>query len=123
MKFFICKHCGNIIGYVESSGVKVMCCGEPMVELVPSSTDAAQEKHVPFIKTVGGHVEVTVGEVMHPMTDAHYIKWIALETKQGRQRKVLSPNDLPFASFELTDGDEVVNAYAYCNLHGLWISK
>ena len=25
MKFYICKHCGNIIAYVHSSGVPVVC--------------------------------------------------------------------------------------------------
>ena len=30
VKFFVCRHCGNVIAYVEDSGVKVVCCGEPM---------------------------------------------------------------------------------------------
>ena len=47
MKFYICNHCGNIIAYVKSSGVPVVCCGEKMQELVPNTTDAAVEKHVP----------------------------------------------------------------------------
>ena len=46
-KFFVCKHCGNMIGLLHDAGVPMMCCGEKMVELVPNTTDAAQEKHVP----------------------------------------------------------------------------
>ena len=49
MKFYICEHCGNIVTFLQSSGVPVMCCGQKMTELVPDSTDAAQEKHVPVV--------------------------------------------------------------------------
>ncbi len=57
------------------------------------------------------------------MVDVHYIEWIALETTKGAQRKVLKPTDSPEATFALTSDDEVVAAYAYCNLHGLWKSE
>jgi superoxide reductase len=46
--------------------------------------------------------------------------WIALETKQGAQRKELLPGKEPYAAFALAQDDEVVAAYEYCNLHGLW---
>jgi len=120
MKFYICKHCGNIIAYVKSSGVPVVCCGEKMSEIIPNTTDAAQEKHVPVIEVSGQKVTVKVGSVEHPMTEAHYIQWIALETKEGNQRKELKPEGKPVAEFTMCEGDEVVAAYAYCNLHGLW---
>lgn len=120
MKFYICEHCKNIITYVEPSGVPVMCCGEPMKELVPGTTDGAAEKHVPVVKREGNTVTVTVGEVEHPMMEAHYIMFIALETKQGVQLKHLKPGEKPEAFFALNEGDEVVAAYEYCNLHGLW---
>ncbi|MEG0901639.1 MAG: desulfoferrodoxin, partial [Clostridia bacterium] len=63
MKFYVCKHCGNVIAYVEDSGVPVMCCGEKMTEIVPNTVDASTEKHVPVIKRDGNHVVVTVGAV------------------------------------------------------------
>ena len=37
-KFYICKHCGNIIAKVKDTGVPVICCGEPMSEIVPGTT-------------------------------------------------------------------------------------
>ena len=89
MKFYICNHCGNIIAYVKSSGVPVVCCGEKMQELVPNTTDAAVEKHVPVIQIDGAKVTVTVGSAEHPMIPEHYIQWIALATRQGNQRKEL----------------------------------
>ena len=44
MKFYKCKHCGNIIEYLNNSGVKVVCCGEVMEEIVPNTTEAAVMK-------------------------------------------------------------------------------
>lgn len=120
MKFYVCEHCGNIITYVKEAGVPVMCCGQKMSELVPGTSDGAAEKHVPVITKDGQKVTVAVGSVEHPMLDAHYIEWIILETKKGMQKVNLQPGEAPKAEFILTDGDEVVAAYEYCNLHGLW---
>ena len=120
MKFYVCKHCGNIIAYAKNKGVQVMCCGEKMSELVPGSVDAATEKHVPVISVEGNKVTVTVGEVEHPMAEEHFIEWIALETQEGNQRKELKPGSKPQAVFMLAETDKAVAAYAYCNLHGLW---
>ena len=120
MKFYVCAHCGNIIAYAKDSGVPVVCCGEKMQELVPGSVEAAVEKHLPVIAVEGNLVTVTVGSVAHPMAPEHFIEWVALETKQGNQRKTLVAGDQPQVRFSLTEGDSVVAAYAYCNLHGLW---
>lgn len=119
-KFYKCAHCGNIIAFVEDKGVPVMCCGQKMEEMVPGTTDAAQEKHVPVITVEGSKVTVSVGEVEHPALEEHYIQWISIETKEGNQRKVLKPGEAPKAVFALSEGDELIAAYEYCNLHGLW---
>ncbi len=120
MKFYQCSHCKNIITYVENKGVPVMCCGEKMQELVPGTTDAALEKHVPVVEKDGNKVTVCVGSVAHPMLEEHSIKFIAIETKQGSQIKYLNPGEEPKAVFAIAEGDEFVAAYEYCNLHGLW---
>lgn len=119
-KFFRCQHCGNIVEMVHESGVPVVCCGEPMVELVPNTTDAATEKHVPVIAVNGKEVVVNVGEVEHPMIPEHHIEVIILETTLGSQKKYLDPAGKPVAKFALLDGEQVVAAYEYCNLHGFW---
>ena len=119
-KFFICETCGNIIAMVKPSGVPMVCCGKPMKQIVPNTTDAAQEKHVPVWSKEGNLVKVQVGSVAHPMIPAHYIEWVSLQTKAGNQRKALAPEQAPEVTFALTDGDEVEAVYAYCNLHGLW---
>ena len=123
MKFYVCEHCGNIIEYVKETGVPVMCCGQKMVELVPGTSDGAFEKHVPVVNVEGNTVTVKVGSVEHPMVEAHYIQWIILETNKGSHKVNLECTDKPEAIFKLTDGEEFVAAYEYCNLHGLWKSE
>ena len=120
MKFYRCKICGKIIAIVNETAVPTMCCGQAMEELIPGTTDAAVEKHVPVYEVNGNIVTVTVGSVDHPMTPEHYIQWIAIKTKNGNQRKILTPEDAPKAVFSIIDGDEVEEVYEYCNLHGLW---
>ncbi len=118
-RFFICKHCGNIIGMIHSSGVPVVCCGENMSELIPGTVDASREKHVPVVKVDGNIVTVEVGSVPHPMLEEHYIQWVYLLTESGGQRKCLKPGQAPTVTFAL-DGDRPLAAFEYCNLHGLW---
>ena len=118
--FFICKHCGNIIAIINNSGVPIQCCGEDMQEIIPGTTDASQEKHIPVYKTEGNMVSVSVGSTQHPMEPQHYIEWVCLETEHGIQYAHLDPDDKPKAKFSICDGDEVRAVYAFCNQHDLW---
>ena len=120
MKFYRCSHCGQIVAIVKGTGVPVVCCGEPMKEIIPGTTDGAVEKHVPVFEVKDGVVTVCVGSVEHPMLPEHYIEWIAIQTKNGNQRKALKPGDAPKATFYIGKDDEVLAVYEYCNLHGLW---
>ena len=119
-KFYICEKCGKIVALVKESGVPVMCCGQKMKEIVPGTTEASLEKHIPVFTVDNNLVHVTVGSVLHPMIPEHYIEWISLQTKSGNQRKALKPGDKPEVCFAICDGDEVEAVYAYCNLHSLW---
>ncbi len=122
MNFYRCAKCGQIVAMVEKKRCPVMCCGAPMELIVPGTTDASVEKHVPVCEVKDGIVNVTVGSVEHPMIEAHYIEWIAIRTTFGNQFKELKPGDAPKAQFALLPGEELVEAYAYCNLHSLWKS-
>ena len=124
MRFLKCKICGKIIALVNDvSCCPTKCCGEPMMELVPNTEDGAHEKHIPIYKVEGNIVHVQVGEVIHPMLEAHFIEWIAIETNFGNQRKVLKPGDEPKADFALLPGEEVKRVVEHCNLHGLYATK
>ena len=62
-KFFICEHCGKIIAVVKESGVPVMCCGQKMKEIIPGTTEAATEKHIPVFTVENNIVTVKIGDV------------------------------------------------------------
>ena len=120
MKFYRCATCGQIVAIVKKTGVPVVCCGKPMQEMVPGTTDASLEKHVPVYELKDGKVIVSIGSVAHPMVEEHFIEWVSLQTKFGNQRKQLKPGDEPKVCFSVCEGDEVEAVYAYCNVHGLW---
>lgn len=122
-KFYKCTKCGKMVYELKGSKSPTMCCGQEMVELKAGTTDAAKEKHIPVIETSGDTVKVTVGSVIHPMEEKHYIEWIALETNQGLSFKNLNPGSEPKAEFRLAAGETVKAAYAYCNLHSLWMAS
>ena len=121
-KLYYCTHCGNIIFKVVDKGVPVMCCGQKMEELVPNTTDAAQEKHVPVVEKTphgsGSSVTVKVGSVEHPMLPEHYIPLIAAVTEDTVVLKFPKPGDKPELR-TFVRGDKV-EAYEICNLHGYW---
>ena len=118
--FYRCAHCGNIVSVVVNGGGTLTCCGDEMQLLKANTTDAAKEKHVPAVTVEGNKVVVNVGSVDHPMIPEHYIQFIMIETNLGKQYKGLTPEDKPHAEFVLQDGEKLVAAYEYCNLHGLW---
>lgn len=120
VKFYKCETCGKVIAILTDSGVPTICCGHPMKELVPGTTDGAAEKHVPVVSVKQDTVEVTVGSVAHPMTPEHFIDWIAIETDSGIQIQKLNIEGEPKAVFPIEKGASVKETFAYCNLHGLW---
>lgn len=118
-RFFRCKHCGNLIGMITNGGVPMICCGDPMEELIPNTVEASAEKHVPEVSVSGRLVHAKIGNVPHPMTPEHHIEFIYLQTEQGGQRKKLEVSTDPAAIFAVLE-DTPQEVYAYCNLHGLW---
>lgn len=119
-KFYKCAHCGNIVEMIENKGVPILCCGEPMKEIIANTTEAATEKHIPVVTTKDNVVEVVVGSVEHPMSEEHLIQWVVVETTNQVLRQSLTATDAPKATFVLAPGEKVVAVYEYCNLHGLW---
>lgn len=118
-KFYRCEVCGNLVGLINSGGGTLVCCGQPMKELIPGTTDAATEKHVPVFTLEGDQLHVQIGSVEHPMTEEHWIQWIVVSDGTRTQRVKLNPGDAPKATF-IVDPNAPLAIYEYCNLHGLW---
>lgn len=121
-RFHSCRRCGNIVGMIHDAGVPIYCCGQVMEPMVPNTVEASGEKHLPVVSMQDDQVHVNVGSVAHPMSEEHSIQWVYLQTDRGGQRKCLLPDQAPEVTFALND-ETPVAAYAYCNLHGLWMTK
>jgi superoxide reductase len=104
--FYRCDKCGNIVALIKSGGGTLTCCGQEMTKLKPNSTDAAKEKHVPVLSHEGGKLKVTVGSVAHPMTEEHYIAWIALVADNKIEIVNLKPGMEPKAEFAYFTGED-----------------
>ena len=117
-QIYKCEICGNIVEVLHEGAGELVCCGRPMKLIVENTTDAAREKHVPVIEKIADGYKVSVGSVLHPMIDVHYIEWIELDADGQVFRKYLKPGDTPVAIFNVSA--ENVTAREYCNIHGLW---
>ena len=121
-KFYICRHCGNLVHMIHDAGVPMICCGQKMDELLPNTVEASSEKHLPALTVEDGAVHVNVGSINHPMIPEHYIEWIYVQTENSGHLKIRKPGDDPSAAVCLGD-DKPLAVYAYCNLHGLWMTE
>ena len=62
-KFFVCEHCGNLVGMIHDAGVPMMCCGQKMTALVPNTVEASGEKHKPVVKVEGNTVTFEIEDL------------------------------------------------------------
>ncbi len=103
----------------------------------PANKTPLEKSHAPVIsapQTVKSGepfpVEVSVGEVLHPMSQAHWIEFISLEIGNEPAGKIdLQPNGYlrPKATFTVVvtkestpNGKLTLVAHQRCNLHGYW---
>ena len=93
---------------------------QELMRVLVEKHEGDETKHQPIVSKEGQIVKVKIGNIMHPMTEEHHISMIFLKTKQGGQYKLLPYTSTPIVSFELTEDDEPLEVYGYCNLHGLW---
>ena len=121
LEVYKCEICGNIVEVTHSGAGALICCGKNMERMTENTTDAATEKHVPVIELVDGSVTVKVGDVAHPMEEAHYIEWIEILVDDKVYRQYLQAGEPAVATFNIAT--TTVTARAYCNLHGLWTAK
>ena len=121
LEIYKCMVCGNIVEVICGGIGELVCCNEPMKNLVTKTVDEGKEKHVPVIEKVASGYKVTVGSTLPPMEEKHYIEWIELLADGKAYRQFLNPGDAPEAEF-CVEADSIT-AREHCNIHGLWKGK
>jgi len=117
-QIYKCPICGNIVEVLHTGGGELVCCGKPMELLVSKTDDVGLEKHLPVVEISEGKITVTIGSIIHPMEEAHYIEWIEIIADDKVYKKFLKPGEDPIAIFDLTAS--TITARCFCNIHGLW---
>lgn len=120
MTIYKCPICGNIIYLAHGNKDLIKCCGVDMEEIIPNTVEAAVEKHIPVYEIEGDNIKVTIGEVVHPMLEEHYIMFIAQVYDNEVHIVNLKPGMSPVSTFKYVKGSKL---YAYCNIHGLWVKE
>lgn len=120
LMFYRCSICGNLIFMVKDSGVIPVCCGKQMEEVLVNGADASFDKHIPFVNRSGNRVRLRVGRGGQPMIPEHFTEWVALLTDCGVYLRAMKIGQRAETVFTLLQDEEVLGAYASCNLHGLW---
>ena len=123
LNFEYCPICGNLIEKIEDHQIPLMCCGQKLESLIPNSTDAAVEKHLPVIRLTETELVVDVAEVTHPSIASHWIPWVVIQTPTQVIRQSFEPGETPTVTLPRPEAGTLVRVYAYCNLHGLWESS
>ncbi|MDG5815999.1 desulfoferrodoxin family protein [Chitinispirillales bacterium ANBcel5] len=118
-----CQGCGAVAEALWNGNESLFCCDKEMKELVPNTTDAAVEKHVPVIERQGNKVVVKVGEVAHPMTSDHYILFVELIAGDKVLRHDFKEGDTAAEAEFLVEEGVPLSAREFCNKHGFWGTK
>jgi superoxide reductase len=138
---YVCSVCGH----VEFGSAPANCpvCHAPKEKFTLENTlftDAQEKvkdgamKHTPVLyvkkesKLVSElpvhEVSVRVGKTMHPMEEAHHIKFIDFYIDDKHVSRVFLPLSLyPAVSFYIKIPGSTVRAVEWCNLHGYWTTE
>lgn len=120
-QIYHCPICGNVITLLVNSGPVPVCCGSTMEELHAGESEGKVEYHRPVVEPLGGCAfRVTVGYDPHPMARDHHIDFLLVETWRGFVVRRLNKGEAAMSTFYLDDTP--IAFYAYCNLHGLWMT-
>ena len=96
---------------------------EELLDIKVKNPDPDDNKHVPFIIEQDNGYLVKVGKnEYHPTTKEHKTMFVELVVDCVSIRKLFKIGETPELFFETKKG-ESVEAFAFCNLHGLFTYK
>jgi transcriptional regulator with XRE-family HTH domain/desulfoferrodoxin (superoxide reductase-like protein) len=110
--FFVCPICGNVIYSVGKGAFS--CCGISLPSLEAEQLD---KKHEIQVEKIGTDYYVTME---HAMSREHYISFFSYITSDRVQILKLYPEQDAEGYFQIF-GQGMI--YAYCNHHGLFMTK
>ncbi len=117
---YYCTHCKNMVEIVSTGAEALVCCEDPMLLIVPNTTEATTDKHIPVIvEETDTSIIVNIGSVDHPMLEEHHIVFIEVVTEDMVIRKELKPGMKPRAEFPVRRAD-VIEIREFCNIHMVW---
>ena len=118
-KFYLCRHCGNVITKLVDSKISVVCCGEQMEELVPNKEGKSGEKFLPVVTQVDDTtIKIDVGSKAHAQLPEHSEAFVYVETENGGITVFLKEKP----EIEIcTCCSMPIAVYAYSKQHGLWM--
>ncbi len=120
LEVFSCEDCGTQVFRIQKGDQDPQCCGQTLKRLIPNTTEASSEKHIPVYEFLGNsEMLIRVGSTNHPMTPAHHIGWIAVVFENSIIYEKLTPEMAPQSTVQVKTGF-AGKIYAWCNLHGLW---
>ena len=138
MSIFICGVCGHIAFGSATDNCPVCYALKELFDqndnVFAESAEKSKEaavKHIPYVmvnKDCGlvpnsncVDILVRIGETVHPMEDAHFIKWVDCYLDDTYiSRVILTPGINPACCFHLKDTGAKVRIIEQCNLHGHW---
>ncbi len=121
LEIYKCSICGNIVEVLHGGAGELVCCGQPMENLIGKTADQGKEKHVPVIEKLDNSIKIKVGSIPHPMEEKHFIEWVELIADGITYKQFLNPGEKPEAVFKIEA--KKITAREYCNIHGLWEAK
>lgn len=140
MKAFICQTCAHR-SLEDQAPEKCPVCGSQSFQQDenaimgiqdPNNITDAEKKHTPVVKVhkecnmidgcVGVHA--MVGEILHPMEEAHLIKFIDFyQDKKFITRVQLTPSVNPGTGVNIKNPQGKLQVVEFCNLHGAWMTE
>jgi len=119
-----CEICGNVVEVERIGAGTLVCCGQDMNLEKDNEADADARKHVPRIveEDDGEGIKITIGEILHPMTEEHHIEWVQIMTPYGDIRVKLEVGHEPVVRLPFLKRSDIQGIRSYCNQHALYVS-
>ena len=138
MKLFVCSICGHV-EYGAAPDFCPVCHAskdnfkqnDALFSEIETKFKDAGNSHTPEIivkkksDLIKEHpcveVEVRIGKTVHPMEEAHHIRWIdCYADDKYVSRVMLTLGIMPAATFQLKAGGKKVRIVEVCTVHGHW---